>query len=116
MLAGAWRLVGAQDHLGAKRPLTTAKPEMIGLRHLMVMQDPPVHAESSQAGVARLRATTSLRRATEVLDSSLSGSTAHNGSGDIVTKPLPSMVVAHYLVPEEGLDLDGWLSWRRERG
>ena len=92
--------------------------EMIGLADNppMVMQDPPVHTEFRKL-VSR-GFTPRQVEAVEPEGAASSSSSASSGSaptaaGDIVAelfKPLPSMVVAHYLgVPEEDRSkFDGW--------
>lgn len=91
--------------------------EMIGLTDNppMVMQDPPVHTE-----FRKLVARGFTPRQVEAVEPKVRDFVVKrieriraNGGGDIVGelfKPLPSMVVAHYLgVPEEDRDkFDGW--------
>ena len=91
--------------------------ELIGLRDNppMVMQDPPVHTE-----FRKLVSRGFTPRQVEAVEPTVRDFIVErieklraNGGGDIVTelfKPLPSMVVAHYLgVPEEDrAQFDGW--------
>ncbi|MCV7218077.1 cytochrome P450 [Mycobacterium crocinum] len=91
--------------------------ELIGLQDNppMVMQDPPVHTE-----FRRLVSRGFTPRQVEAVEPKVREFVVErierlraNGGGDIVTelfKPLPSMVVAHYLgVPEQDRDqFDGW--------
>ncbi|QLL06213.1 cytochrome P450 [Mycobacterium vicinigordonae] len=91
--------------------------DMIGLRDNppMVMQDPPVHTE-----FRKLVSRGFTPRQVEAVEPKVREFVVErieairtNGGGDIVTelfKPLPSMVVAHYLgVPEEDwAQFDGW--------
>ncbi len=91
--------------------------ELIGLQDNppMVMQDPPVHTE-----FRRLVSRGFTPRQVEAVEPKVRDFVVErierlraNGGGDIVTelfKPLPSMVVAHYLgVPEQDRDqFDGW--------
>ncbi|HTI76849.1 MAG TPA: cytochrome P450 [Mycobacterium sp.] len=91
--------------------------ELIGLQDNppFVMQDPPVHTE-----FRKLVSRGFTPRQVEAVESKVREFVVErieriraNGGGDIVTelfKPLPSMVVAHYLgVPEEDRDrFDGW--------
>jgi cytochrome P450 family 130 len=91
--------------------------EMIGLQDNppMVMQDPPVHTE-----FRKLVSRGFTPRQVEAVEPKVRDFVVErieklraNGGGDIVTelfKPLPSMVVAHYLgVPEEDRSqFDGW--------
>jgi cytochrome P450 len=81
----------------------------------LVMQDPPVHTEFRRL-VSRgftPRAVTSVEPAVRAFVRERLDALAERGGGDIVAevfKPLPSMVVAHYLgVPEEDRDrFDAW--------
>jgi cytochrome P450 len=91
--------------------------ELIGLQDNppMVMQDPPVHTE-----FRKLVSRGFTPRQVEAVEPKVRDFVVErierlraNGGGDIVTelfKPLPSMVVAHYLgVPEQDRDqFDGW--------
>ena len=91
--------------------------EMIGLADNppMVMQDPPVHTEFRKLvsrGFTPRQVEAVEPKVREYVVERIEKLKA-NGGGDIVTelfKPLPSMVVAHYLgVPEEDRDqFDGW--------
>jgi hypothetical protein len=91
--------------------------EMIGLQDNppMVMQDPPVHTEFRKLvarGFTPRQVEAVEPKVREYVVERIEGLRA-NGGGDIVTelfKPLPSMVVAHYLgVPEEDRgQFDGW--------
>lgn len=91
--------------------------EMIGLHDTppMVMQDPPVHTEFRKLvsrGFTPRQVETVEPTVRKFVVERLEKLRA-NGGGDIVTelfKPLPSMVVAHYLgVPEEDwTQFDGW--------
>ncbi|MGU3497318.1 cytochrome P450 [Mycobacterium sp. C31M] len=91
--------------------------EMIGLADNppMVMQDPPVHTEFRKLvsrGFTPRQVEAVEPKVREFVVERIEGLRA-NGGGDIVAelfKPLPSMVVAHYLgVPEEDRgQFDGW--------
>ena len=91
--------------------------EMIGLQDNppMVMQDPPVHTQFRKLvsrGFTPRQVEAVEPKVREFVVERLEKIRA-NGGGDIVTelfKPLPSMVVAHYLgVPEEDwAQFDGW--------
>lgn len=91
--------------------------EMIGLADNppMVMQDPPVHTEFRKLvsrGFTPRQVESVEPKVREFVIERIEGLRA-NGGGDIVAelfKPLPSMVVAHYLgVPEEDRgQFDGW--------
>jgi cytochrome P450 family 130 len=91
--------------------------EMIGLKDNppFVMQDPPVHTEFRKLvarGFTPRQVEAVEPKVREYVVERLDGLIA-NGGGDIVAelfKPLPSMVVAHYLgVPEEDRgQFDGW--------
>jgi cytochrome P450 family 130 len=91
--------------------------EMIGLKDNppFVMQDPPVHTEFRKLvsrGFTPRQVEAVEPKVREFVAERLEQLCA-NGGGDIVTelfKPLPSMVVAHYLgVPEEDwTQFDGW--------
>lgn len=91
--------------------------EMIGLADNppFVMQDPPVHTQFRKLvarGFTPRQVEAVEPKVREFVIERLEGLRS-NGGGDIVTelfKPLPSMVVAHYLgVPEEDRDqFDGW--------
>ena len=91
--------------------------ELIGLQDNppMVMQDPPVHTEFRKLvsrGFTPRQVEAVEPKVREYVVERIERLRA-NGGGDIVAelfKPLPSMVVAHYLgVPEEDRDqFDGW--------
>src|SRR6059058_742877 len=91
--------------------------ELIGLQDNppMVMQDPPVHTEFRKLvsrGFTPRQVEAVEPKVREFIVERIERLRA-NGGGDIVTelfKPLPSMVVAHYLgVPEQDRDqFDGW--------
>ncbi len=91
--------------------------EMIGLQDNppFVMQDPPVHTEFRKLvsrGFTPRQVEAVEPKVREFVVERIEGLRS-NGGGDIVTelfKPLPSMVVAHYLgVPEEDwAQFDGW--------
>src|ERR1700722_12589459 len=91
--------------------------EMIGLKDNppFVMQDPPVHTEFRKLvsrGFTPRQVEAVEPKVREFVVERIERLLA-NGGGDIVAelfKPLPSMVVAHYLgVPEEdGTQFDGW--------
>src|SRR6516165_4876930 len=91
--------------------------EMIGLKDNppFVMQDPPVHTEFRKLvsrGFTPRQVEAVEPKVREFVVERIEGLRA-NGGGDIVTelfKPLPSMVVAHYLgVPDEDrVQFDGW--------
>jgi cytochrome P450 len=91
--------------------------ELIGLQDNppMVMQDPPVHTEFRKLvsrGFTPRQVEAVEPKVREFVVERIERLRA-NGGGDIVTelfKPLPSMVVAHYLgVPEQDRDqFDGW--------
>jgi len=91
--------------------------EMIGLKDNppFVMQDPPVHTEFRKLvsrGFTPRQVEAVAPKVREFVVERIEKPRA-DGGGDIVTelfKPLPSMVVAHYLgVPEEDWDrFDGW--------
>src|SRR5947209_7119619 len=114
-------LAAARDHetFSSAQGLTVSYGdlEMIGLQDNppMVMQDPPVHTE-----FRKLVARGFTPRQVEAVEPAVREFVVERidrllaeGGGDIVTelfKPLPSMVVAHYLgVPEGDRDqFDGW--------
>jgi cytochrome P450 family 130 len=117
--ADVWAAARDHETFSSAQGLTVnyGELELIGLQDNppMVMQDPPVHTEFRKL-VARgftprqVEAVEPAVRAfvVERLERLLAG-----GGGDIVVelfKPLPSMVVAHYLgVPEEDrTQFDGW--------
>ncbi len=82
----------------------------------MVMQDPPAHTEFRKLvsrGFTPRQVEAVEPKVRQFVVERIEGGLRSNGGGDIVTelfKPLPSMVVAHYLgVPEEDRDqFDGW--------
>lgn len=92
--------------------------EMIGLQDNppMVMQDPPVHTEFRKLvarGFTPRQVEAVEPKVREYVVERIEGLRSNGGEGDIVAglfKPLPSMVVAHYLgVPEEDRgQFDGW--------
>ncbi|OMB96062.1 cytochrome [Mycobacterium sp. NS-7484] len=97
--------------------ITYGELEMIGLADNppFVMQDPPVHTEFRKLvsrGFTPRQVEAVEPKVREFVVERLEGLRS-NGGGDIVTelfKPLPSMVVAHYLgVPEDDRDqFDDW--------
>lgn len=97
--------------------VTYGELDMIGLADNppFVMQDPPVHTEFRKLvsrGFTPRQVEAVEPKVREFVVERLEGLRS-NGGGDIVTelfKPLPSMVVAHYLgVPETDRDqFDGW--------
>lgn len=118
--ADIWAAAADHDTFSSAQGLTVnyRELEMIGLADNppMVMQDPPVHT-----AFRKLVARGFMPRQVEVLEPKvrefvverLERLRANGGAGDIVGelfKPLPSMVVAHYLgVPEEDRgQFDGW--------
>ncbi|MFL0182222.1 MULTISPECIES: cytochrome P450 [unclassified Mycobacterium] len=109
--ADIWAAAADHETFSSAQGLTVnyGELEMIGLADNppMVMQDPPVHTE-----FRKLVARGFMPRQVELLEPKVREFVIErlerlqaNGGGDIVTelfKPLPSMVVAHYLgVPEE---------------
>ncbi|MGB3331431.1 MAG: cytochrome P450 [Mycobacterium sp.] len=109
--ADIWAAAADHETFSSAQGLTVnyGELEMIGLADNppMVMQDPPVHTE-----FRKLVARGFMPRQVELLEPKVREFVVErlerlqaNGGGDIVTelfKPLPSMVVAHYLgVPEE---------------
>ncbi|KAA1430255.1 cytochrome P450 [Mycolicibacter arupensis] len=118
--ADIWAAAADHETFSSAQGLTVnyRELEMIGLADNppMVMQDPPVHT-----AFRKLVARGFMPRQVEVLEPKvrefvverLERLRANGGAGDIVGelfKPLPSMVVAHYLgVPEEDRgQFDGW--------
>lgn len=117
--ADIWAAAADHETFSSARGLTVNynELEMIGLADNppMVMQDPPVHTE-----FRKLVARGFMPRQVELLEPKVRAFVVErleqlqaNGSGDIVAelfKPLPSMVVAHYLgVPEEDRNqFDRW--------
>jgi cytochrome P450 len=117
--ADVWSAARDHETFSSAKGLTVnyGDLEMIGLQDNppFVMQDPPVHTEfrklvsrgftPRQVGAVEPKVREFVVQRIEKLRA--------EGGGDIVTelfKPLPSMVVAHYLgVPEEDWDqFDGW--------
>lgn len=117
--ADIWAAAADHETFSSARGLTVNynELEMIGLADNppMVMQDPPVHTE-----FRKLVARGFMPRQVELLEPKVHAFVVErleqlqaNGGGDIVAelfKPLPSMVVAHYLgVPEEDRNqFDRW--------
>ncbi len=117
--ADVWEAARDHETFSSAQGLTVnyGELEMIGLQDNppMVMQDPPVHTE-----FRKLVARGFTPRQVEAVEPAVRAFVAErlerlpaDGGGDIVVdlfKPLPSMVVAHYLgVPEEDRkQFDGW--------
>lgn len=118
--ADIWAAAADHETFSSAQGLTVnyGELEMIGLADNppMVMQDPPAHTE-----FRKLVARGFMPRQVELLEPKvrefvvqrLERLAADGGAGDIVVdlfKPLPSMVVAHYLgVPEQDrAQFDGW--------
>jgi hypothetical protein len=117
--ADVWAAARDHETFSSAQGLTVnyGELEMIGLQDNppMVMQDPPVHTE-----FRKLVARGFTPRQVEVVEPAVRAFVVERlerllaaGGGDIVAelfKPLPSMVVAHYLgVPEEDrTQFDGW--------
>src|SRR5271169_2891752 len=117
--ADVWSAARDHETFSSAQGLTVSYGdlEMIGLKDNppMVMQDPPVHTE-----FRKLVARGFTPRQVEAVEPKVREFVVErieqlraNGGGDIVAelfKPLPSMVVAHYLgVPEEDwTQFDGW--------
>lgn len=117
--ADIWSAAADHETFSSAQGLTVnyGELEMIGLADNppMVMQDPPVHTE-----FRKLVARGFMPRQVETLEPKVRAFVVErlerlraNGGGDIVAelfKPLPSMVVAHYLgVPEsDRARFDGW--------
>ena len=117
--AEVWNAARDHETYSSAQGLTVnyGELEMIGLQDNppMVMQDPPVHTE-----FRKLVSRGFTPRQVEVVEPAVRRFVIERierlraaGGGDIVAelfKPLPSMVVAHYLgVPEEDRDrFDGW--------
>jgi cytochrome P450 len=117
--ADVWAAARDHETFSSAQGLTVnyGELEMIGLQDNppMVMQDPPVHTE-----FRKLVARGFTPRQVEAVEPKVREFVVHrlerlraDGGGDIVAelfKPLPSMVVAHYLgVPEEDrTQFDGW--------
>lgn len=117
--ADVWAAARDHETFSSARGLTVnyGELELIGLQDNppMVMQDPPVHTEFRKL-VARgftPRHVEAVEPAVRTFVVERLERLLANGGGDIVAelfKPLPSMVVAHYLgVPEEDrTQFDGW--------
>lgn len=117
--ADVWAAARDHETFSSAQGLTVnyGELEMIGLQDNppMVMQDPPVHTEFRKL-VARgftPRQVEAVKPAVRAFVVERLERLLANGGGDIVAelfKPLPSMVVAHYLgVPEEDrAQFDGW--------
>ena len=117
--ADVWAAARDHETFSSARGLTVnyGELELIGLQDNppMVMQDPPVHTEFRKL-VARgftPRQVEAVEPAVRTFVVERLERLLANGGGDIVAelfKPLPSMVVAHYLgVPEEDrTQFDGW--------
>ncbi|MFZ0834257.1 MAG: cytochrome P450 [Mycobacterium sp.] len=117
--ADVWSAARDHETFSSAQGLTVnyGELEMIGLRDNppMVMQDPPVHTE-----FRKLVARGFTPRQVEAVEPAVRSFVVErlerllaDGGGDIVAelfKPLPSMVVAHYLgVPEQDrTQFDGW--------
>jgi cytochrome P450 len=117
--ADVWSAARDNETFSSAQGLTVnyGELEMIGLQDNppLVMQDPPVHTE-----FRKLVSRGFTPRQVEAVEPAVRQFVIErierlraNGSGDIVTelfKPLPSMVVAHYLgVPEQDRQqFDGW--------
>src|ERR1700758_1217756 len=117
--ADVWAAARGHETFSSAQGLTVnyGDLEMIGLQDNppFVMQDPPVHTEFRKLvsrGFTPRQVEAVEPKVREFVVERIEGLRA-NGGGDIVTelfKPLPSMVVAHYLgVPEEDrAQFDGW--------
>ena len=117
--ADVWAAARDHETFSSAQGLTVnyGELEMIGLHDNppMVMQDPPVHTEFRKLvsrGFTPRQVEAVEPKVREFVVERIERLRA-NGGGDIVTelfKPLPSMVVAHYLgVPEEDrAQFDGW--------
>jgi cytochrome P450 family 130 len=117
--ADVWAAARDHETFSSARGLTVnyGDLEMIGLKDNppFVMQDPPVHTEFRKLvsrGFTPRQVEAVEPKVREFVVERIEGLRSHGG-GDIVTelfKPLPSMVVAHYLgVPEEDrTQFDGW--------
>jgi len=117
--ADVWAAARDHETFSSAQGLTVnyGNLEMIGLQDNppFVMQDPPVHTEFRtlvSRGFTPRQVEAVEPKVREFVVERIEGLRA-NGGGDIVTelfKPLPSMVVAHYLgVPEEDrVQFDGW--------
>jgi cytochrome P450 family 130 len=117
--ADVWEAARANDTFSSAQGLTVnyGELELIGLQDNppFVMQDPPVHTEFRKLvsrGFTPRQVEAVEPKVREFVVERIERLRA-NGGGDIVAelfKPLPSMVVAHYLgVPEEDRNqFDGW--------
>ena len=117
--ADVWAAARDHETFSSAQGLTVnyGNLEMIGLQDNppFVMQDPPVHTEFRKLvsrGFTPRQVEAVEPKVREFVVERIEGLRA-NGGGDIVTelfKPLPSMVVAHYLgVPKEDrVRFDGW--------
>src|SRR6201999_2806956 len=117
--ADVWSAARDHETVSSAQGLTVnyGDLEMIGLKDNppFVMQDPPVHTEFRKLvsrGFTPRQVEAVEPKVREFIVERIEQLRA-NGGGDIVTelfKPLPSMVVAHYLgVPEEDrIQFDGW--------
>src|SRR6185312_15200122 len=117
--ADIWEAARDNETFSSAQGLTVnyGELEMIGLQDNppMVVQDPPVHTEFRKLvarGFTPRQVEAVEPKVREFVVERLERLLANDG-GDIVTelfKPLPSMVVAHYLgVPEEDwVQFDGW--------
>jgi cytochrome P450 len=117
--ADVWAAAADHETFSSAQGLTVnyGELELIGLQDNppMVMQDPPVHTEFRKLvarGFAPRQVETVEPKVREFVVQRIEGLRAAGG-GDIVAelfKPLPSMVVAHYLgVPEADRNqFDGW--------
>ncbi len=117
--ADIWAAARDHETFSSAQGLTVnyGELELIGLQDNppFVMQDPPVHTEFRKLvsrGFTPRQVEAVEPKVREFVIERIERIRA-NGGGDIVTelfKPLPSMVVAHYLgVPEEDRDqFDGW--------
>jgi cytochrome P450 len=117
--ADAWSAAKNNEVFSSAQGLTVnyGELEMIGLQDNppFVMQDPPVHTEFRKLvsrGFTPRQVEAVEPKVREFVVDRIEGLRA-DGGGDIVAelfKPLPSMVVAHYLgVPEEDrTQFDGW--------
>ena len=117
--ADIWAAARDHETFSSAQGLTVnyGELELIGLQDNppMVMQDPPVHTQFRKLvsrGFTPRQVEAVEPKVREFVVERIEGLRA-NGGGDIVAelfKPLPSMVVAHYLgVPEQDRDrFDGW--------
>lgn len=117
--ADVWRAARDAETFSSAQGLTVNyhELEMIGLADNppFVMQDPPVHTEFRKLvsrGFTPRQVEAVEPKVREFVVERIEGLRSHGG-GDIVAelfKPLPSMVVAHYLgVPDEDREqFDGW--------